>query len=398
MAIHLLSPITLDRLKPEPGKSEAMFNDGGGLWLRVRPGMKTWLFIYTKPTGGRGKETLGNFPDLSLVDARGKAQERRRMLAEDIDPGLQRKAAKDTQRALASKTLGDLLTGYVAHLTRLEKPSAKQVERSLRPIGDTLRKLPATSVTSDDLMAPIRKLSTAGKLRAAGILRSNLNAAFNLAINAKQEAHIAEDMLGFGVTTNPVVSIRPVAGGQGYDSPGEQVIPDDVMRGYWGKLQALKPSESRDVLLVHLLTGNRVEQIIKATTEGDNLVLLDLKGRRSRPRRHVVPMTQTLKGIMDNRGGRAFAITPSAIGKRLKRLLGDYTVRDVRRTMSTTLAGLGISSDVENQLLSHGMSGVVLRSYNMHTYHAGKLAGLLAWENWLKQTTSDNVVFLSNAA
>ena len=111
MAIHLLSPLTLDRLKPEPGKTEAMFSDGGGLWLRVRPSTRTWLFIYSRPTGGRGKETLGNYPDITLADARGKAQERRRMLADDVDPGLQRRAANEVQRVLVTKTLGNLLDG-----------------------------------------------------------------------------------------------------------------------------------------------------------------------------------------------------------------------------------------------------------------------------------------------
>ena len=379
MAIHLLQPLRLERLKPDAGKTEAMFSDGGGLWLRVRPTARTWLFIYTRPTGGRGKLTLGDYPDHSLQDARAWAQDQRRRIDQDIDPGVQRSAAKTTQRALATKTLGMLLDGYVAHLRRLGRVSAGQVERSLRPIGENLRKMPAATVTTDDLMPPIRKLSTAGKLRAAGILRSNLAAAFNVAIKAVKNSATSADMLGFGVTRNPAAEIEPVAGGQGHDSPEETVIPDDVIRAYRKKLTKLQPGACRDVLMLHLLSGQRVEQIVAATVEGGDLVLTDRKGKGGRPRRHVVPMTPVMQAIVE---AGSFAVSASYVCKRVKSLSG-YTVRDVRRTMSTKLAALGVISDVEKKLLSHGQTGVVLRHYNMHTYRAEKLAALTAWQKWL---------------
>lgn len=399
MAIHLLSPITLDRLKPEPGKTETMHNDGGGLWLRVRPGVKTWLFIYTKPVGGRGKETLGNYPDHSLDAARAWAQSYRQMLDRDIDPGLQRKAANATQRALASKTLGDLLDGYVAHLTRLGKSSAKQVERSLKPVGEALRKLPASAVTTADLMTPIRKLTTAGKKRAAGILRSNLGAAFNLAINAEKDASVAEDMLGYGITTNPVAEILPIRGGQGYDSPGDRMIPIDVLHAYRDKLPTTKANDTRDVLMLHLLTGNRAEQIIGSTIEGNDLVLMDPKGRRATARRHTIPLVGRVAEVIEARKGRPFSVTAAAVGKRLKKLTGGYTIPDMRRTIETNLVRLGFSLDVTGELMSHGTTtGVQKRHYIRHDYRPQKIAAMLAWENCLYQSATENVLPLRSAA
>lgn len=202
------------------------------------------------------------------------------MLADDVDPGLQRRAANEVQRVLVTKTLGNLLDGYVAHLRRLGRASANQVERALRPVGDDLRQLPASNVTKDDLMVPIRRLSNAAKKRAAGSLRSNLHAAFSLALVAADEAEASEDMLGFGIARNPVTDIRPIRGGQGYNSPGDRVIPAAVLLAYREKLDAMPPGDMKDALRLHLLTGNRVEQLLASTVEGDNLVLMDTKGRR----------------------------------------------------------------------------------------------------------------------
>lgn len=384
MAIHLLQPLRLDRLKPDAGKTEAMISDGGGLWLRLRPTARTWLFIYTKPTGGRGKLTLGDYPDHSLQEARAWAAEQRRQLDRDIDPALQKQAAKATQRTQATKTLGMLLTGYVAYLRRIGRVSAGQVERSLRPIEDDLRKLPAANVTTDDLMPAIRKLSTAGKLRAAGILRSNLAAAFNLALGAKTNPMAGDDMLGFGLTHNPAAEIVRIVGGQGHDSPEDRVIPDDVIRAYRKKLDKLQPGACKNALILHLLTGQRAEQLVAATVEGDDLVLIDRKGKNAKARRHEVPMTPAMRAVVD---AGSFAVSAGYLAKRVKALSG-YTVRDVRRTMSTQLAALGIPAEVEAKLLSHAQSGVVLRHYNRHSYRAEKLAALLAWQLWLDTKTS----------
>ena len=233
-------------------------------------------------------------------------------------------------------------------------------------------------------MVPIRRLSNAAKKRAAGSLRSNLHAAFSLALVAADEAEASEDMLGFGITRNPVTDIRPIRGGQGYNSPGDRVIPAAVLLAYREKLDAMPPGDMKDALRLHLLTGNRVEQLLASTVEGDNLVLMDTKGRREQARKHLVPLVGRVAEIVDARQGRAFHITSGAVGKRLKKMSGGYSIPDVRRTMETNLVRLGFSLDVTGELLSHGTTtGVQKRHYVRHDYRAEKIAALRAWEAWL---------------
>lgn len=60
-----------------------------------------------------------------------------------------------------------------------------------------------------------------------------------------------------------------------------------------------------------------------------------------------------------------------------------FTVRDVRRTVETLPARMGVSKDVRAQLLSHGLSGVPVQHYDRHGYMDEKARALEAWEREL---------------
>jgi len=47
---------------------------------------------------------------------------------------------------------------------------------------------------------------------------------------------------------------------------------------------------------------------------------------------------------------------------------GPFTVGDLRRTVETRLAALGVSLEVRGQLQSHGLGGVQARHYDRHDY------------------------------
>jgi len=80
---------TIANAKPRE-RSYKMF-DGGGLHLFVKPnGSKLWRLNYSW-LGKQKTLSLGQWPDLSLADARSKREEARRVLASAIDPSQQRK-------------------------------------------------------------------------------------------------------------------------------------------------------------------------------------------------------------------------------------------------------------------------------------------------------------------
>ena len=62
-----------------------------------------------------------------------------------------------------------------------------------------------------------------------------------------------------------------------------------------------------------------------------------------------------------------------------------FDLRDIRRTVETMLAGMGVSRDIRAQLLSHGISGVQAQHYDRHDYLKEKHAALLKWERHLNR-------------
>jgi hypothetical protein len=84
MAKELLTDVTVRNAKPTD--KDKRLNDGGGLYLLIKPnGAKWWRFDYT--IGGKRKTlSIGVYPATGLADARRKAQEVRNQNANGIDP------------------------------------------------------------------------------------------------------------------------------------------------------------------------------------------------------------------------------------------------------------------------------------------------------------------------
>jgi integrase len=84
---------------------KGLYGDGGGLWLQVSPsGSKSWLFRYMKD-GKAHALGLGPFPDVSIVEARVKATEHRKMLIAGLDPLQVKRDRKIAQTLDTAKTM-----------------------------------------------------------------------------------------------------------------------------------------------------------------------------------------------------------------------------------------------------------------------------------------------------
>ena len=70
----------------ETKKVQGYYSDGGNLYLRVNEGLtKSWAFIYAK-NGKRTEMGLGSIDNVTLEQARTKATELRKQIANGIDP------------------------------------------------------------------------------------------------------------------------------------------------------------------------------------------------------------------------------------------------------------------------------------------------------------------------
>lgn len=89
------------------------YGDGGNLYLHVKPTGRAWTFRFTMPGAKPREMVLGNAADMTLAQARDRAQDARRALADGRDPIEARKAAR-AEAAGAGMSFREVATLYIA--------------------------------------------------------------------------------------------------------------------------------------------------------------------------------------------------------------------------------------------------------------------------------------------
>lgn len=328
----------------------------------------------------------------AILDAerREEARQRAEALAREI-------AEAATKRA----TLGALLTAYVEQLRRDGKASARLVDGALRRHVErawpVLWDSPAGEITTDAMLSVVGRVADSGKLREAAKLRSYLRAAYAAAIRARQSPRALPALRALAITSNPA---RELATIEGATKARERALSVGELRAYWRRIRDL-PGAGGALLRFHLLTGGqRVEQLARITSadfDGDTQTvrLRDAKGRRKVARPHDVPLipaaAEALQAMQGGTlGPHLFTVTAGETGAGYATLRGHFldvvgamreagevegapfTPGDLRRTVETRLAGLGVPLEVRAQLQSHGLGGVQARHYDRHDYLAEK--------------------------
>ena len=91
------------------------YADGGGLYLQVSAeGTKSWAFRFTL-AGNTREMGLGSINDFTLLEARGRATDCRKLLADRIDPIEARKQERVilARKAASRKTFDECATAYI---------------------------------------------------------------------------------------------------------------------------------------------------------------------------------------------------------------------------------------------------------------------------------------------
>ncbi len=199
-----LSDAAIRNAKPK-AKSYRVF-DGRGLYLEVMPtGSRLWRFKYQF----KGKEkrfSLGRYPEIGLSDARERAQEARKLIANQIDPSAKRKAE------IAAGAERDANSLEVVAREWIEKQSATWVASHtskivLRLENDLLPWLgtrPIGEITAPDILACLRRVESRGAHDTAHRILQNCGQIFRYAIaTGRADRNPVADLRGALTPTKP---------------------------------------------------------------------------------------------------------------------------------------------------------------------------------------------------
>lgn len=415
--------LTIERIKRftcPTEKTQAFLWDADAQRLAVRvtaSGVKAFIFE-GKLDRATIRWTIGKTADWTIEDARKEARRLQTMLDKGIDPREQEQAQKTEKAAKKAAveanqkyTLQALLEAYTDHLEAKGKVKSANAARSVVKVhiqgaNPALMEKPAINITSDDVADLIRQAREKGKERTAGVLRSIISAAFSCGRRARYNTEIPVIFKKFGIATNPVDIIDTIP-----INAGNRTLSKDELKNYMAALG----TDTIDMALKLALFagGQRMAELLRAQITDWNddtktLRLLDPKGKRRTPREHLLPLGPVAASIVEQLVKQAKAkdtalllpssnkkqIHDSQPGPRITEIAAamggeQFNLLDIRRTVETMLASLGVSRDIRAQLLSHGISGVQAQHYDRHDYLKEKHAALMKWERHLSRIASD---------
>lgn len=320
---------------------EKLIGDERGLYIRCYPsGRRSWLYRSRK--GGSWKtRNLGEWPAISLADAREKAA----------------KLAK--QDLPESATFGALLDEWFQRRIEPRYKVTKNIEVYVNKGKDRLGSVLLSRLTTKRLTDFLIEYAAVSPVAANRCL-SNWKLALKYAVE--------RGMMERSPLEN---TTSAVAGGE--EKSRDRVLTDNEIRALW-----IDPHDHAPLLKFLLLTGLRISEAQSAThTNIDGDILHIPENKSDRP--HWVYLPPLASELVGDHDGYLFAPrSNTAVQSRLKRGGMGWTPHDLRRTFATRLAGLGIDPLVVEKCLNHTLGGV-LATYNRHTYEKERQEASIKW-------------------
>ena len=232
--------------------------------------------------GKRSKAKIGNYPSMSLAQAR---EVFKRDYANLIQKGRSIKIASDTRPG----TVADLIEAYVQSLKENGKPSWKEVEKGLNKVADTLgRNRPAREIEPDEVADVIRPIYERGARAMADHVRSYIRSAYSWGMKSELDYRTTSPRR-FSLVYNPAAGIPTEP-----KTVGSRWLDEDEFVRLYRWLECpdapVHPPYTRAVRII-MLTGQRVEEIARLHVDQWDAAerIIDWsKTKNSRP--HAIPV------------------------------------------------------------------------------------------------------------
>lgn len=177
-----LTDTALKAAKPT-GKSQRLF-DGAGLYLEISPsGGKWWRFKYRFDTKEK-RLSLGVYPEVSLKEARERRDEMRRLIANGVDPGINRKIQKAAKLDRSANSFEAIAREWFAKHSPgwADTHSSKIIRRLEKDVFPWIGGRPISEISAPEVLSVLRRIEGRGTLDTAHRAGGNCSQVFRYAI------------------------------------------------------------------------------------------------------------------------------------------------------------------------------------------------------------------------
>ena len=177
-----LSDTTIRTAKPTI--KDVKLTDGGGLYLLLKPNGSRWWRLDYRFGGKRKTLSMGVYPDVGLKAAREKRDEARRLLADGIDPGENRKIQKAARHERAGNSFEVVAREWFAKFSPnwAASHASKIIRRLERDVFPWIGGRPIAEIKASELLRAIKKAESRGVLETAHRAMQNCSQVFRYAV------------------------------------------------------------------------------------------------------------------------------------------------------------------------------------------------------------------------
>ncbi|PUA17317.1 integrase arm-type DNA-binding domain-containing protein [Glaciimonas sp. PCH181] len=158
-------------------------SDERGLYLLINKAGKYWRYDY-RFSGKRKTFAIGVYPDITLAVARVKLNEARTLVANEIDPAVNKQVQKAATVARAANSFEVVAREWFAKFSKewAESHSSKILRRLERDIFPWIGGRPIADITPPELLAVLRRIENRGALETAHRAHQNCSQVFRYAV------------------------------------------------------------------------------------------------------------------------------------------------------------------------------------------------------------------------
>lgn len=403
-----ITDATIKGLRPDPkGQEGQEIADTIAPNLRIRPNKGGHSFVYYGRLGGvPTRRTIGIVGRITLAEARAKAREWAEAAEQGIDPAEEARKARLEEEGRI--TFPQAVDEYISKQVKKHR-RAKDTERELRNyLLPRWERKALADITKADVRKLIEEIMARGAERQAHNVFGLCRTFFNWCLETDR------------LQASPCAGLRPrkLIGEKAIRT---RVLDDAELRAVWNAASETSYPYGPFIKLL-LLTGARKSEASDAAwSEFGDLE----KGAWMVPEErfksgvtHRVPLSKDAVALLRDLprwGGSDFVFSfdgekpMNGHSKSKLRLDGtvnallsrecEWQVHDLRRTVRTRLAGLGVADTVAEQIIGHGRKGLA-RVYDQHQYEPEQREALEKWAARLRAIVTpppENVADLEEA-
>lgn len=381
------------KAKAAPPKAKPYkVTDRDGLYLFVTPaGGKSWRYDY-RIAGGRETLTIGQYPEISLADARESLSDARKQVERGVSPAKAKQTAKAQVLLDRASTVRALAEKWYQARSAARSPSWRDnarrwLEQDIYPaFGNT----PIQDVTAEDVERLVHQVAEKRGPRSAHYARLTLASVFKSLPHALGLGNPARDVAGAIELPTPTPKGRALTAKE---------IPAflEAVDRYPGRVS------TKLAVKLLMLTFVRKRELTEATWEEIDLergewVIPAERMKMAKP--HIVPLSRQavecfklLKPlafgstyVFPNIGDPKKPMSPATLNKVFNTIgygEGRFTPHGARSTASTALNTQGWTPDAIERQLAHTERDVVRAAYNHSDHMEERRRMTQAWADYL---------------